>query len=150
MTVVRTDWFGTDRARPEGEGPERYAPKQRMPDKLGDADEAVKAFDENREFVRPDVSAQRRQLEPGDETSAEKVEAPIQRISRASMGEIDRVIGDLREMREMLRIEGERVSREIAGYASLCHASTTAMKIIGESLAHWKRAPSPIPPRAAE
>jgi hypothetical protein len=50
----------------------------------------------------------------------------------------------------MLRSEGERVSREIAGYASLSHASMTAMKVISESLTQWKNAPARGGPRAAE
>ena len=59
----------------------------------------------------------------------------------ASMEEIDRVILELQGVRDMLRSEGERVSRELAGYASLSHASMTAMKVIGDSLKQWKDAP---------
>ena len=58
------------------------------------------------------------------------------------MEEIDRVILELQGVRDMLRSEGERVSREIAGYASLSHASMTAMKVIGDSLKQWKNAPT--------
>jgi hypothetical protein len=54
------------------------------------------------------------------------------------MEEIDRVILELQAVREMLRSEGERVGREIAGYASLSHAAMTAMKVIGDSLTQWK------------
>jgi hypothetical protein len=57
------------------------------------------------------------------------------------MEEIDRVILELQGVRDMLRNEGDRVSREIAGYASLSHAAMTAMKVIGDSLTHWKSAP---------
>ena len=38
----------------------------------------------------------------------------------------------------MLRSEGERVQREIAGYASLSQAAMTSMKIIADSMAQWK------------
>jgi len=41
-------------------------------------------------------------------------------------------------MREMLRDEGERVSREIAGYAGLSQASMSAMQVISDSLRAWK------------
>jgi len=41
-------------------------------------------------------------------------------------------------MREALRVEGERVSREIAGFASLNQASMFAMKIISDSIDGWK------------
>jgi hypothetical protein len=54
------------------------------------------------------------------------------------MDEIDGVIRDLEGVRDMLRNEGERVSREIAGYASLSHASMTAMKVIADSIRQLK------------
>ena len=41
----------------------------------------------------------------------------------------------------MLRSEGERVSQAISGYASLSHASMTAMKVIGDNLKQWRVAP---------
>ena len=44
-------------------------------------------------------------------------------------------------MRDMLRSEGERVSQAISGYASLSHASMTAMKVIGDNLKQWRVAP---------
>jgi len=50
----------------------------------------------------------------------------------------------------MLRNEGERVSREIAGYASLSHAAMTAMKVIGDSLMQWKNAPNSSGQRPAD
>jgi hypothetical protein len=57
------------------------------------------------------------------------------------MEEIDRVILELQGVRDMLRSDGERVSREIAGYASLSHAAMTAMKVIADSLTQWKSTP---------
>jgi hypothetical protein len=71
----------------------------------------------------------------------DNLNALIRRVSGASMEEIDRVILELQGVREMLRSEGERVGREIAGYASLSHAAMTAMKVIGDSLTQWKNAP---------
>ena len=43
----------------------------------------------------------------------------------------------------MLRNEGERVSRNLAGYASLNHASMTAMKVVGDNLKQWKDGTGP-------
>ena len=68
--------------------------------------------------------------------------ARIEELHQKSVEEIDRVILELQGVREMLRSEGERVSREIAGYASLSHAAMTAMKVIGDSLTQWKSAPN--------
>ena len=69
---------------------------------------------------------------------ADNLSVLIRRVSGASMEEIDRVILELQGVRDMLRNEGERVGREIAGYASLSHASMTAMKVIGDSLSNGK------------
>ena len=38
----------------------------------------------------------------------------------------------------MLRNEGERVSRELAGYASLSHAASAAMNVIADSIKQSK------------
>jgi hypothetical protein len=153
MTAIKSERIGAERTSPEQDGPEKYAPQRTAPVKLGDLDQAVSAFEgEIREFVRRDVGAQRkaRDLAPNGEAGADNMNALIQRVSGASMDEIDRVIAELEGVRNMLRGEGERVSREIAGYASLSHAAMTAMKVISESLTQWRSAPNQKGPRAAE
>jgi hypothetical protein len=137
--MSRSDRLG---AVPEKPGPEIYAPNRKPVEKLTDADQAAATFEgEIREFVRRDVAFLRRQR-PETETQSEPVSdnlnGLIRRVSGASMEEIDRVILELQGVREMLRSEGERVGREIAGYASLSHAAMTAMKVIGDSLTQWK------------
>jgi len=149
MTAIRPDRLGGDRAVPEKTGPEAFAPnRNKSPEKLSDVDQAaaVSAFEgEIREFVRRDVAFLRRhprsEAEPTVEPVVDNLNALIRRVSGASMEEIDRVILELQGVREMLRSEGERVGREIAGYASLSHAAMTAMKVIGDSLTQWKNAP---------
>ena len=54
------------------------------------------------------------------------------------MEEIDRVILELQGVRDLLRREGERVTREVAGFASLSHVAITSMKVIADSLQQWK------------
>ena len=97
---------------------------------------------EIREFVRRDVAPARRLPQatqmPGGDAQAEQVNALVARVANASMEEIDRVILELQGVREMLRAEGERVTRDISGYASLSHAALTSMRVIGDSLAQWK------------
>jgi hypothetical protein len=165
MTAMRPDRFGADRVaadRPEPDklGPERYAPDRRpkdktaerlpgeriAPEKLGDIDQAAaNAFEgEIREFVRRDVTAVRRpnaEVETAGDPVADNLNALIRRVSGASMEEIDRVILELQSVRDMLRKEGDRVSREVAGYASLSHAAMTAMTVIADSLTQWKGEP---------
>lgn len=142
MTAIRPERLGADKLGAEKTGPEAFAPARRAPEKLSDVDQAAaNAFEgEIREFVRRDVPFLRRPRSEG-EPASENLNALIQRVAGASMEEIDRVISELQGVREMLRNEGERVGREIAGYASLSHASTTAMKVIADSLMQWKSAP---------
>ena len=146
MTAIRPERLAADQSVPEKTGPEIYAPNRGVPEKLGEVDQAAAtAFEgEIREFVRRDVATLRRQRSEGDaaaDPAAENLNALIRRVAGASMEEIDRVIHELQGIRDMLRSEGERVSRELSGYASLSHASMTAMKVIGDSLKQWKNAP---------
>ena len=147
MTAIRPERLGADRAVPEKVGPELYAPNRKPSEKLNDTDQAAAtAFEgEIREFVRRDVAFSRQQRldgQPGAEPTADNLSALIRRVSGASIEEIDRVILELQGVRDMLRNEGERVGREIAGYASLSHASMTAMKVIGDSLKQWQSTPN--------
>jgi len=148
MTAIRPDRLG---AVPEKTGPEAFAPNRKSFERLGDIDQAsATSFEgEIREFVRRDVTFLRRPR-PEAEPVADNLNALIRRVSGASMEEIDRVILELQGVRDMLRSEGERVSREIAGYASLSHAAMTAMKVIADSLAQWKSAPADPHERPAE
>lgn len=147
MTAIRTERLPD--LEKDTSGPEKYAPPDRRPpEKLGEIDQAAaNAFEgEIREFVRRDVAFLRRQRNDGEQQGneppvADSLNALIRRVSGASTEEIDRVILELQGVRDMLRNEGDRVSREIAGYASLSHAAMTAMKVIGDSLTHWKSAP---------
>ncbi len=96
---------------------------------------------EIREFIRRDVTPARRPRNMPDtlgDPSADQVSNLVWRVSGASMEEIDRVILELQGVRDMLRNEGERVTREIAGFASLSHAAMTSMRIIADSLTQWK------------
>lgn len=150
MTAIRPERLGLDKDVPENPGPETSAAERRAPQKLGDVDQAAAtAFEgEIREFVRRDVAFLRRPrngAEPAAEPISDNLNSLIRRVSGASMEEIDRVILELQGVRDMLRNEGERVSREIAGYASLSHASMTAMKVIGDSLEQWKNSPNAPP-----
>src|SRR5690349_19245731 len=98
---------------------------------------------EIREFVRKDVAPWRKRPERTEaptETQADNVSMLVQRVAGASMGEIDNVIEELRGMREFLRSEGERVQREIAGYATVSQTAAASMKVIAESMAQWRNA----------
>ncbi|MGB8575029.1 MAG: hypothetical protein WCD56_00510 [Pseudolabrys sp.] len=102
----------TDR---EKSGPEKYAPPDRRAPK-----------------ERSDVD----QCDP----APEKLNELIRRVAGASAEEIDQVVLELQRVRDMLDGEGERLSREIARYASLRQQLMTGMKVIAENLIQWKGA----------
>jgi hypothetical protein len=137
----------------EKSGPEKFAPPdRRSPEKLIDVDQAAaNAFEgETREFVRHDVSVlhrQRSEVDAANYSAADSLNTMVRRIAGASMEEIERVILELQGVRDTLRSEGERVSREISGYANLSHASIIAMKVIGDNLKQWKNAADKPGPR---
>jgi preprotein translocase subunit SecD len=102
---------------------------------------------EIRAFVRRDLSVfRRKQQQEGSEAAVENITSVIDRVSGASVTEIERVISELGTVRDMLRSEGERVQREISGYASLSQTAMNSMKIIGDSLVQWKsQSPQAMP-----
>ena len=115
------------------------------PERLSEIDQAAAAATvaqevegDIREFVRRDVSVFRRPRAEGGDMAADNINSLIQRVAGQSIGEIDHVIGELTRVRDMLRSEGERVQREISGYASLSQAAMTSMKIIADSMAQWQ------------
>jgi hypothetical protein len=109
---------------------EQYAPlDRRTPEKLTDIERIA--------FLRQ----QRSQAGPANDRALENLNAVVQRATSVSLDEIDRVIHALEGVRDMMRKEGERVSREVAGYASLSHAAVTAMKVLADSIKEWKDRP---------
>jgi len=96
---------------------------------------------EIREFVRRDFASARRQPENEGEAVANNISSLLQRVSGSSVQEIDRLIGELQTLRDMLQNEGVRVQREIIQYANLSQAAMQSTKIIAESLTNWKKVP---------
>jgi len=84
------------------------------------------------------VGHRQRSEDATNDPTAENLNELVRRVAGASMDEIDRVIRTLENVRDMIRSDGERVTREIAGYASLGRSTTTAMKVIVDSLKQWK------------
>ena len=95
---------------------------------------------EIRAFVRRDISLFRRRQQEGTggDEAVSNVNSVIDRVAGASVAEVERVMAELSNVRDMLRNEGERVQREITGYASLSQAAMTSRQIIGDSLVQWK------------
>ena len=113
--------------------------------KLGeDTTAASSEFEgEIREFIRRDVAHIRRpgagEAAPQNaEQATANLNSLLDRVSGSSVGEIDALIADLRNVRDFLHSEGERVQREIASYAQLSQVAMTSVKIIAESMTQWK------------
>jgi hypothetical protein len=142
MPVTR---LGADKLGPEKSGPEQYAPPEhRAWEQSRDVDQADAFEGEISEFVRRDLSLlhqQRSEGDPANDLTGKSLDELIRRMAGASMEEIDGVILELQSVRERLRNEGERLSHEIARYASLSRMSITAMKSISDSLKKSKGGP---------
>jgi hypothetical protein len=102
-----------------------------------------------RDFVRNDIAYLRRPptthssepvLEPSTEATVNNVNSLIQRVAGTSLGEIENLIGELESLRDLLHAEGQRVQREISGYAQLSQAAMKSTRMIADNVAQWKRA----------
>jgi len=94
------------------------------------------------ELIRRDVAQLRRPqlVEPGGDAAVSQVNTLIDRVSGASVREIEKLIAELESLREFLQTEGQRVQREISGYAQLSQSAMSSTKIMVESVAKWKMA----------
>ena len=101
-----------------------------------------------REFVRNDIAYLRRPafmnnaepaLEPGAEAAVNNVNSLIQRVAGTSLSEIEHLISELEDLRDLLHAEGQRVQRELSGYAQLSQAAMQSTRTMAENVAQWKR-----------
>jgi hypothetical protein len=102
-----------------------------------------------REFVRNDIAYLRRPPIPSPDTvpmdsnaeaTVNNVNSLIQRVAGTSLAEIEKLISELESLRDLLHAEGQRVQREISGYAQLSHAAMKSTRMIADNVTQWKRA----------
>ena len=102
-----------------------------------------------RDFVRNDIAYLRRPatgntgetaLEPAQEATVNNVNSLIQRVAGTSLAEIENLISELEALRDLLHAEGQRVQREISGYAQLSQAAMKSTRMIADNVTQWKRA----------
>ncbi len=101
-----------------------------------------------REFVRNDIAYLRRPpiaaettpLDPSAEATVDNVNSLIQRVAGTSLAEIEKLISELESLRDLLHAEGQRVQREISGYAQLSQAAMKSTRMISDNVTQWKRA----------
>jgi hypothetical protein len=75
------------------------------------------------------------------EAPANSLSSLLRRVSGNSTREIDTLISDLRDLREKLRSDGDRIHREIVEYAALSQQVMELTKIISESVKRLPDAP---------
>jgi hypothetical protein len=108
-----------------------------------------------RDFVRNDIAYLRRptpSMVPssapmennGADAAVNSVNTLIQRVAGVSLNEIENLISELEGLRSLMHNEGQRVQRELAGYAQLSQAAMKSSRMIADNLAQWKRA-TPLP-----
>jgi hypothetical protein len=101
-----------------------------------------------RDFVRNDIAYLRRPmsvsaaeptLDPNAEATVNNVNSLIQRVAGTSLSEIENLISQLEGLRDLLHAEGQRVQREISGYAQLSQAAMKSTRMIADNVEQWKR-----------
>ena len=100
-----------------------------------------------RDFVRKDVAHLRRPASGGDSTEREpsaeatvnNVNSLIQRIAGTSLSQVETLVYELERLRDLLHAEGQRVQREISGYAQLSQAAMKSTRMIADNIEQWKR-----------
>ena len=104
-----------------------------------------------RDFVLQDTAHLRREAETASQGALRRepesatqvvseVNLLVQRVAGVSLDELDDAIVDLRQLRDFLHSEGERIQREISGYLQLNHVAMGSTKSIVDSIGQWKTA----------
>jgi hypothetical protein len=68
----------------------------------------------------------------------------IQKVGARSIAQIEKLIGELHEARNLLESEGERVQREAARYIKFTQMASASVKIISDTLSGWRQAGHPL------
>jgi predicted PilT family ATPase len=76
-----------------------------------------------------------RQTENGDgEISAEHLSTLLRQVSKASMGEIESLIVELKTLHKKLETDGDRIQRDIAEHADLSQQVIQLTSILSDSV----------------
>ena len=92
---------------------------------------------EIRDIIRRDVAPARQGHDLGEDAAIGNLGNIIDRVSASSGAQIEKLISELQILRDFLHNEGQRVQREIAGYAQLSQTAMNSTKVITQSLSQW-------------
>jgi hypothetical protein len=134
------------------EKPMTATPSEKIESTTTEADTNLAAVSEVeagiRDFVRNDIAYLRRpapdspnteaKQETNTEATVNNVNSLIQRVAGTSLAEIENLVTELESLRDLLHAEGQRVQREISGYAQLSQAAMKSTRMIADNVAQWK------------
>jgi hypothetical protein len=86
-----------------------------------------------------------RRSEPTAPDGPNQLNSTIQRVSGASVAEIDGLIRELQSLRDYLLREGQRIQRELTEYTRLNHGALESTRIIAETLMKMRTGPDRAP-----
>jgi hypothetical protein len=90
-----------------------------------------------RDAEEPTQGNSRREPESATEVATD-VNSLVRQVADISLSQLDDVIVDLRNLRDFLHSEGERVRREISGFLQLNQAAMGSTKLVAGGIAQWK------------
>src|SRR2546429_202562 len=64
----------------------------------------------------------------------------IQKVGAPSIAQIEKLIGELHEARNLLEAEGERIQRETTRFIKFAQGASASVEIISNVLSGWRRA----------
>ena len=68
----------------------------------------------------------------------------IQKVGAPSIAQIEKLIGELHEARNLLEAEGERIQRETARYIKFAQLASASVETISNILSGWRQAGHPL------
>jgi len=68
----------------------------------------------------------------------------IQKLGAPSIAQIEKLIGQLQEAKNLLESEGERIQREMARYIKFTQLASASVKIIFETVSEWRQEGHPM------
>ena len=90
----------------------------------------------DRDFIPPEASSP-----PKTDSDVAPL---IQKVGAPSIAQIEKLIGELHEARNLLEAEGERIQRETARHIKFTQMASGSVKIISETLSGWRQAGHPL------
>jgi len=85
-------------------------------------------------YRRPQLEGHKRAYAAENDDGPQNLSELLGRVSENSTGGIDSLIGDFERLRGKLRIDGERIQREIEEYNTLSQQVMQLTKVISESM----------------